>query len=119
MEAVCVIDLSCVLHKTTFGGRVTGMSGKRGRISVRLLMVLDRVVEGPTVIISWFQMDCPRILRLCTESVSSIREISSFGWLMVHSSRTSYYLVKVKQYSHGVLTVELPCKSTVQFEEMY
>jgi hypothetical protein len=118
MEAVSIISLSCVLHKTPFGGRVTGMSGTRGRILVRLLMVLDREIEGPTVIISWFQMDCPQIVRLCTESVSSIREVSSFGWLLVHSSRARYFLVKVKQYPHGVLTVELPGKSTLQFEEM-
>ena len=119
MEAVCIIFLSCVMHKTTFGGRVTGMSGTRGRILVRLLMVLDREIERPTVIITWFQMDCPQIVRLCTESVSSIREVSSFGWLLVHSSRARYYLVKVKQYPHGVLTVELTCKNQVQFEEMY
>ena len=58
MEAVCIIFLSCVLHTTTFGGRVTGMSGTRGRISVRLLMVLDREIERPTVIITWFQNGC-------------------------------------------------------------
>ena len=52
MEAVCIIFLSCVMHKTTFGGRVTGMSGTRGRILVRLLMVLDREIERPTVIIT-------------------------------------------------------------------